>query len=150
MSQQVKPFSLEVVLNFRKRLVDIGQQKFVEAKRIRDTIRQKLTREEEAFGNLCSESERLQAEGITVAELIRYDERINYLQKSIKAIRENLAEKEDIVVIEQKNLAKRSKEHQVMERLKEQQNSDWAEYLNKKEASMLDEITVIRHNSEPL
>lgn len=150
MSRQVKPFTLDVVLNYRKRLEDIAQQRFVEAKRIRETIRQKLISEEDTFSKLCGESERLQAEGITVAELIRYEERINYLQKSIKAIRKTLAEKEEIVATEQKNLARRSKERQVMERLKEQQNSDWSEYLSKKEASMLDEISVIRHNAEPL
>jgi flagellar export protein FliJ len=150
MSRQVKPFTLDVVLNYRKRLEDIAQQRFVEAKRIRETIRQKLISEEDTFSKLCGESERLQAEGITIAELIRYEERINYLQKSIKAIRKTLAEKEEIVATEQKNLARRSKERQVMERLKEQQNSDWSEYLSKKEASMLDEISVIRHNAEPL
>lgn len=150
MSRQVKPFTLDVVLNYRKRLEDIAQQRFVEAKRIRETIRQKLISEEDTFSKLCGESERLQAEGITVAELIRYEERINYLQKSIKAIRKTLAEKEEIVATEQKNLARRSKERQAMERLKEQQNSDWSEYLSKKEASMLDEISVIRHNAEPL
>ena len=150
MNRQVKPFTLDVVLNYRKRLEDIAQQRFVEAKRIRETIRQRLIREEDTFSKLCGESERLQAEGITVAELIRYEERINYLQKSIKAIRKTLAEKEEIVATEQKNLARRSKDRQVMERLKEQQNSDWSEYLSKKEASMLDEISVIRHNAEPL
>jgi flagellar export protein FliJ len=150
MSRQVKPFTLDVVLNYRKRLEDIAQQRFVEAKRIRETIRQKLISEEDTFSKLCAESYRLQAEGITVAELIRYEERINYLQKSVKAIRKTLAEKEEIVATEQKNLARRSKERQVMERLKEQQNSQWGEYLSRKEASMLDEISVIRHNAEPL
>ena len=150
MTQQVKPFTLDVVLNYRKRLEDIARQRFVEAKRIRETIREKLMSEKETFGALCAESEQLQAEGITVAELIRYEERISYLKKSIRAISKTLAEKEEIVAAEQKNLATRSKDRQVMERLKEQQNSDWGEYLNKKEATMLDEIAVIRHNTEPL
>lgn len=146
----MKPFRLDAVLSFRKRLKDIAQQRFVEAKKIRDTILLKLKSEEEGFARLCDESERLQAEGITIAELIRYEERILFMQNSINAIRKTLAEKEEIVVTEQKNLARRSKELQVMERLKEQQNSDWADYLSKKEAAMLDEIAVIRHNAEPL
>lgn len=150
MTQQVKPFTLDVVLNYRKRLEDIARQRFVEAKKIRETIRKKLKSEEETFSELCAESERLQADGITIAELIQYEERIGYLKKSIQAIRKTLAEKEELVAAKQKNLATRSKERQVLERLKEQQNTVWKEYLSKREALMLDEIAVIRHNNEPL
>lgn len=150
MTQQVKPFTLDAVLNYRKRLEDIARQRFVEAERIRETIRKKLMSEQETFGELCAEAELLQAEGITVSELIRYEERISYLKKSIQAIRKTLAEKEEIVAAEKKNLTTRSKGRQVLERLKEQQNTDWGEYLSKKEASMLDEIAVVRHNTDPL
>lgn len=150
MIQKVKPFTLDAVLNYRKRLVDIARQRFSEAEKIRETIRRKLSSEKDNFTRMCHESEQLQAEGITVAELIRYEERINYMQKSIKAIRKTLDEKNEIALAEQQNLVKRSKELQVMERLKGHQNSDWAEYLNKKEAAMLDEIAVIRHNADTL
>jgi len=41
---------------------------------------------------------------------------------------------------------KKAKDRQVMEKLKERQNADWQQYLNKKEAAMLDEIAIIFHN----
>jgi flagellar FliJ protein len=150
MTEQVKPFTLDTVLNYRRRLEDIARIRLVEAKRIRETIQEKLVSEKETFAALCAETEQRQTEGITVAELIRYEERLSYLKKSIRAIKKTLAEKEEIVAAEQKNLSTRCKDRRVMERLKEKQNSDWGEYLNKKEATMLDEIAVIRHSTEAL
>ena len=38
---------------------------------------------------------------------------------------------------------------QIMERLKEHQNSAWRKYLDKKEAAMLDEIAIIKYESTP-
>ena len=144
----MEPFTLQTVLDYRKRLEDIAQQRLIEARKIKQTIKQKLTDEIRALAFFIDESERLQTEGIGIPELIRYEERITNQKYTIQAIEQNLLEKTELVRKEQQNLVQRSKERQTMERLKETQNKAWITYLNKKEAAMLDEIATSRHDSE--
>ena len=52
----MKPFSLQTVLDYRKRLEDIGQHRLVEAKNIEEIIRKKLHDEVNALALFISES----------------------------------------------------------------------------------------------
>lgn len=144
----MKPFSLQTVLDYRKRLEEIAQNRLIEAKKIHEVIRQKLTDETDALTVFIDESARLQMEGIGITELIRHEERITAQKMNIKAIRKNLAEKHQLIQNEQQNLIHRSKERQIMEQLKETQNKAWQGFLDKKEAAMLDEIATTRHDSD--
>ena len=68
------------------------------------------------------------------------------MEKSeLETLKKILIEKEANVLRERENTIKRSKERKVMEKLKEKQNATWQQYLNKKEAALLDEIAVIFH-----
>ncbi|MGB3212382.1 MAG: flagellar export protein FliJ [Desulforhopalus sp.] len=144
----MKPFTLQSVLDYRKRLEDIAQHRLIEAKKIQETIRQRLRDEETTLVLLIEETERLQMEGIGITELIRYEDRITAQKSNIQAIEKNLSEKMKLVHKEQENLVHRSKEKQILERLKETQNKDWQIYLHKKEAAILDEIATTRHESD--
>jgi flagellar FliJ protein len=144
----MKPFALQTVLNYRKRLEDIAQHRLIEAKKVQETIERKLNDEINALAIFIAETEKLQAEGIGITELIRYEESITSQKDNIRAIKKNLTEKCELVQIEQRNLIHRSKEKQIMERLKHTQNKAWQAYLNKKEAAMLDEIATSRHQSD--
>ncbi len=143
----MKPFSLQTVLNHRKRLEDIAQHRFLEAKKTHSIIITKLDEASHALKLFITESAQLQQEGIGITELIRHEERIAAQKQNIQAIKKNLAEKKQLVEKEQQNLLLRSKERQILERLKETQNKAWQAYLNKKEAAMLDEIATTRHES---
>jgi len=143
----MKPFNLQTILDYRHRLEDIAQNRFIEAKNIHAAIQTKLDNEVHLLARFIDECERLQATGIEITELIRYEERITAQKHNILAIKKNLSEKSELVKKEQHNLVHRSKERQIMERLKETQNKAWAVYLNKKEAAMLDEIATTRHQS---
>ncbi len=144
----MKPFSLENVLTYRKRLEDIAQYRFFEAKKVHQQVERKLAEENSILSELSRRSERLQFEGVNITELIRYEERILQVKTNVKAIAKTLAEKAEIVSREHQNLINRANERQIMERLKERQNKAWAAFLNKKETIMLDEIAILRHDSE--
>lgn len=143
----MKPFSLQTVLNHRKRLEDIAQHRFLEAKKTHGIIKTKLDDASHALKDFIVESAQLQQKGIGITELIRHEERIAAQQQNVQAIKKTLAEKTQLVEKEQQNLLLRSKERQIMERLKEKQNKAWQAYLNKQEAAMLDEIATTRHES---
>ena len=144
----MKPFSLQTILDYRKRLEDIAQHRLIEAKKVQKTIEKKLSDETSALTLFINKTEELQTEGIGITELIRYEERIAAQKHNITAIKKNLSEKSELMRKEQYNLAHRCKERQIMERLKETQNKAWKSYLDKKEAAMLDEIATTRHESE--
>ena len=144
----MKPFALENVLAYRKRLEDIAQNRFFEAKKNHQQVEKKMAEENAVLAALTERSERLQSEGIAITELIRYEERILQVKANVRAIAKTLAEKNEIVVQEHHNLINRAKDRQIMERLKTQQNSAWKTFLNKQETAMLDEIAIIHHDSE--
>jgi flagellar FliJ protein len=144
----MKPFTLQTVLDYRKRLEDLAQHRFIEAKKTEESIRKKLNEEIQNLALHIDEIEKLQAEGIGITELIRFEERITAQESNIQAIKKNLAEKSTAVKKEQQNLINRSKERQIMEQLKETQDRAWHVYINKKEAAMLDEIATSRHEPD--
>ncbi len=144
----MKPFTLQPVLDYRKRLEDLAQHRYIDAQKVHETIKQKLRDEVHTLALLIDETQRLQTQGIGITDLIRYEERITAQKTNIRAIEKNLSEKVELVKNEQQNLLHRSKERQIMERLKETQNMAWKGYLNKKEAAMLDEIATTRHESD--
>ncbi|TKB10292.1 flagellar export protein FliJ [Desulforhopalus sp. IMCC35007] len=150
MALQPKPFSLETVLNYRKRLEDLAKNRLYEARNIHAIIQEKLQKEKLALTILIEETAQLQVEGVEIRKLILFEEKITASQKNVIAIEKNLQEKAKIVEQEQTNLLKRSRERQIMDRLKIEQNVSWQRYLDKKEAAMLDEIAIIRHGKDPL
>lgn len=144
----MKPFGLDTVLEHRKQQENIAKNRLFQAKKIRNVIREKLRVEKIHRMELISHAEAKQQEGIEIVTLIRIEDKISALAENIEAIKANLEEKSKTVELEQANLLKRSKERKVLERLKEEQNRNWRNYLNKKEAAMLDEIAIIRHGPE--
>ncbi len=144
----MKPFTLDAVLNFRKRLEEQAQSRLLKARETVARIEENLAREQLLLQEVMVHKEQRQSEGIEIGELIRYEERITFLGTSIEAIRKNLDSKRKVVAKEHENLLKCSKEHQIMKRLKEEKNRAWRDYLNKKEAAMLDEIGVTRYGKD--
>lgn len=142
----MKPFSLHTVLSYRKRLEDIAKNRLFEAQTEKQKVQDKLTEEENGYAHLLVTLERLQTEGIDILDLIRYEDQILFTKNRIISIKKTLSEKIARVANEREHLIQRSKERKIMEKLKEKQNQSWQEYLNKKEAALLDEIAIIFHD----
>ena len=150
MATQPKPFTLDTVLNYRKRLEDVAKNRFFEAKKIHTIIQEKFICEKDNLSAVILECDELQANGVEITKLILFEDKISTSQKNIRAIKKNVQEKFKLVEQEKTNLLQRSREYQVMERLKVEQNASWRQYLDKKEAAMLDEVAVMRHGKNPL
>ena len=142
----MKPFSLDTVLNYRKRLEDIAKNRLFEAQSELHKVQEKLTQEETSYAELIITLERRQTEGMEILDLIRYEDQILFTKNRIIAIKKTLAEKISRVAAEREHLIQRSKERKIMEKLKEKQNASWREHLDKKEAALLDEIAIIFHD----
>jgi len=144
----MKPFGLQTVLDYRKRLEDAAQHKLVEARNVYVQIQKRFQTEERKLRDTLAERQRKEEEGISITELIRYEDHVERLERNLVAIRKTLQEKEHLVREAQAHLMKKAQEKQILEKLKESQNNAWRRYLDKKEALMLDEIAIIRHGRE--
>jgi flagellar export protein FliJ len=143
----MKPFQLDAVLTHRKRMEDIAASRLFNAKRQKKLVQQKLQEQNITLQFLIEKNEELQSNTMPVLDLISYENQIHFLEKNIGEIKKKLHQKTVILQNEQENLITKSKERQIMESLKEQQNRTWKEYLDKKEVSLLDEIATIRHDT---
>lgn len=142
----MKPFSLNVVLNYRQRLKDIARNRFQKAQDQQNIVKNKLESQIAEHLALIETQTRLQVSGIDILEHIRYENRIELLKTKIVELRDQLRKKQEKVVRERAHLMKKSKEHRVLEKLKEKQNTEWQLFLDKKEAAMLDEIAILYRN----
>ncbi len=144
----MKPFALENVLRHRKRQEDLARNRFTEAKEVAEIASRRHREEKAKLVTLLQEIEEIQREGIEITMLIRYQDQVSQLEKNIAAIEKNLKEKENLMRQTQENLLLKTRERQIMDQLKEEQNRAWRKHLEKKEAMMLDEIAVMRHGAE--
>ncbi|MBW2683498.1 MAG: flagellar export protein FliJ [Deltaproteobacteria bacterium] len=143
----MKPFNLDTVLDYRKRLEDIAIHRLAEAKRQEKIIQQKLDEDNRHLAALIKETEQLQNEAISILDLINFENRILFLKKNIHSVKTKLQEKSENRNRMQENLVEKSRNRQILASLKDQQNRSWKKHLDKKEVAMLDEIATIRHHA---
>jgi flagellar FliJ protein len=142
----MKPFALDTVLSYRQRLEDIAKNNLAEARRAEDETQVLLAEQQESYRALVATIERIQQQGVNILELISHEEHLVYIKNGITELEKELKNKREHVVRVRNDLMKKARDRQVMEKLKERQNADWRQFLNKKEAAMLDEIAIIHHN----
>ena len=142
----MKPFTLETVLSYRQRLEDIAKNNLAKARQAEESAQAQLADQQRNYEKLVALIDRVQREGIGISELIHHEDHLTYVKNRIVAIEKDLKKKREHVSRTRQELLRKSRERQVMEKLKERQNSAWKQYLNKKEAAILDEIAIIFHN----
>ncbi|HIP39833.1 MAG TPA: flagellar export protein FliJ [Desulfocapsa sulfexigens] len=140
------PFSLDSVLNFRKRQENLAQEQFVQARIAEESAVKNLENAEIEQGNLIRELDAEQKKGLFVQDLARFEDRIQYGKKQIQLLKKTLQEKNKVTQRKRQRLIEKSREFKTLDSLKEQQNKTWKDYLEKQEAAMLDEIAILHHD----
>ena len=141
-----KPFSLDIVLKVRKRKEDLAQQKFMQALAVQKEVEEKLFTTRIKLQEVIQILEIKQQEGILAVELGRFEESITYAHGEIHSLEQLLHEKKKTSKNKRNQLIKKSRDYKVLQELKERQNKTWKEYIDKKEANMLDEIAILHHD----
>ncbi len=103
---------------------------------------------EEKYFNLVTALAQRQTHGMPVDELIRYEEHILFIKGQMRELEDEIADAEEQVVKARTHVLNKSKEKQIMEKLRDQQNLAWKLHLDKKETAQLDEIAVMRHDKK--
>ncbi len=141
-----KPFSLHSILKFRKRKEDLAQDQFLRARLAVEQARDNLETTKQEINSLTTSLEEKQVTGMLVDDLARYEERIQYTQSHIKQLQDTLARKEILAQKKRLHLLEKAKEHKTLTMLKDQQDAAWKEFIEKKEAAILDEIAILHHD----
>jgi len=141
-----KPFSLDIVLKIRKRKEDLAQQKLMQALSKQKDIEENIKTAQIELLDLTRLLGKKQQQGMLATELSLFEERIDFSNGTIKSLKKMLQEKKKIVANKRKHLIAKSRDHKVLQALKDNQNKTWKQYLDKKEANMLDEIAILHHS----
>jgi flagellar FliJ protein len=141
----MKPFTMHAVLKYRKQLEDIARQRLYQALEEEARMQAALLQIKEELTELYTSLQKDKEQGTTVDRLILFDHRIEVVQELV-AKRQSELEKQQVQVAKNRQqLVKASKDRKIMEKLREQQNAAYAQYQEKKETIMLDEIAVLSY-----
>lgn len=139
----MKPFSLDTVLNHRQRLLNLARGRFAEAQSEYNEVKAQVEQCVAERGGLIDTLAEIQRSGIDIDEHIRYVNRIDLLKTELERLHRRLRKKHDIVLRERAHLLQKSKEHRVLERLKQRQDAQWQQFLDRNEAKLLDEVAIL-------
>ena len=141
----MKPFTLSTVLKYRQQLEDTAVIKLTEAQHELEKKKSVLAKVDEEYANLLQTYNRYKQRGISIADLLHYENRLVFLkEKRIEFSREVELAKEKVERKRQIVVAK-SKDKKALEQLKTRQDTAWQHHIDKKETAYLDEISVIAH-----
>jgi flagellar FliJ protein len=141
-----KPFTLETILKHRKRQENLAQERLVQAQLAFNRAVETMDEVKRDLTGLILLLEKKQLEGIYAKDLEQFEERILYCREQLVLQKKNVSEKQKILENRRLMLLNRSRDHKALDTLKEKQNLAWRTYLDKKEAAMLDEIAILRHD----
>ena len=136
---------MESVLRYRKQLEDDARQKLFASLEQEGKIHTSLIRAEERLTSLHSAFTLEKQEGTTVDRLILYENRILVEQEKTAQLHKELADQKKVVARKRRQLVQASQDKKALEKLKERQNLSYKQYKDKQEATMLDEIAVLRY-----
>jgi flagellar protein FliJ len=139
----MKPFSLDTVLNHRKRLLNMARGRFAEAQSEYNEVKSRVEQCVAERSGLIDTLTEIQRSGIDIEEHIRYTNRIDLLKTEHERLQRHLQKKHEIVLRERTHLLQKSKEHRVLEKLKQRQDATWRQFLDRNEAKLIDEVAIL-------
>jgi len=145
----VKPFQFQSVLNYRRRLEDKARKNLMRVLREEEEI---LARRKQAAAELDELYNRQlirRQEGVTIDHFLQTDARKAVIREQLNLCDEQLAKVREKVRLRRNGLLKAGQDKRALEKLKEKQNRAYRQYLQKKEAILLDETAILFHGREP-
>ena len=136
---------MEPVLRYRKQLEDEARQKLFQSLEEEAAAGKALMAARNKLRNLYEQLAAERSLGTTVDRLQLFENSIPLEQKKIQRLEEELEKKKEAAARRRRHLLQASQEKKALEKLKERQNRQYTQYLEKREAAMLDEIAVLRH-----
>ncbi|MBM9602973.1 flagellar export protein FliJ [Desulfopila inferna] len=144
----MKPFSLTAVLQYRRQLEDSAATRLVHAQLELQAKQQEYDELVDRYTKLLARLDQLQDGGITVEDLLQYENHLSWLKGQQKKVADELHSATVKVSQKRRLVVDRRRDKKILEKLKDKQNREWRQYLEKKEAAQLDEIAVLAHDRD--
>lgn len=142
-------FKLQAVLNYRQSLEDQAQQVLAASLQKQSDLKSQLREQKKRLQRHDRELKIRQVDGLTVAEIDLYESQIQHCRRLIEDILAHLQQLDQRIILERNELLNAARERQVLEKLKDKQETAYQQELSRKERAMLDEISLRNkgHNS---
>ncbi len=141
----MKPFQFQSVLNYRRRIEDNARKNLTLVQREEEALLKKKHQAVEELETLYKNQRDQQAVGTTVDQLIMAEARIAVIRDQLTTSEQELEKVREKVQRRRNGLLKAGQDKRALEKLKEKQNIAYKNFLDKKEAVMLDEIAILFH-----
>ncbi len=138
----MKKFKLQSVLNYRQSLEDQAQQVLTVSLQRKSDLEAELLRQQELLQQHDAELKERQQDGLTIAEMEMFEVPIQHGRRLIEQLQSDLARLERQIIDEREELLRVARDKQVMEKLKDKQETEYHKELNRKEREILDEISL--------
>ncbi|MBN1957457.1 MAG: flagellar export protein FliJ [Desulfuromonadales bacterium] len=135
-------FKLQAVLNYRQSLEDQAQQALTASLKLRGELDAQREQQSLALRDYDAQLKARQREGLSVAEMELFEAQIEHCRRLMKDIGAQLDLLDERIVEERESLLKVARDRQVLEKLKDKQESEYRLELSRKERVMLDEISL--------
>ncbi|MDX9835469.1 MAG: flagellar export protein FliJ [Desulfobulbus sp.] len=139
----MKPFALGTVLKYRKQLEDAAHQELRRALQAEARLLETLQRVQTDLSDLYAGLNRDHVQGTTADQLLLYEHCLALVREQEQRRLKDVARQRQQVEQKRQLLVKTSTDRKILEKLSEQQNSAYRQYLDRKETKMLDEIATL-------
>lgn len=146
----MKPFALDTVLRYRQQLEDSAVTKLIEAQKAMELKKANLHQADIEYQDTLRNYGKLQRLGIGIDDLLRYETRLEWLQRKKKKLSDELHSAQLKVERRRQIVVAKSRDKKVLDQLKEKQNTAWKKYQDKKETAQLDEMAILGHERKQL
>jgi len=137
-----KKFKLQSVLNYRQSLEDQAQQILTASLQRKSDLEVELQRQQESLNQHDAELKERQRDGLTIAEMELFEVPIQHCRRLIDQLQRDMIQLERQIIGEREELLNVARDRQVMEKLKDKQEAEYLQELNRKEREILDEISL--------
>lgn len=139
----MKPFTLDVVLDYRKRTEDEIQREMVSIRASRDALVLERENEEMELARLIDEMGDAKCQDIVVSDLILYEACIRRKKRDIVDIGKKISEVEARIRRQEKKLVKARQDRRALEIVRDNRENEEMQRRKQAEERFLDEVGVI-------
>lgn len=137
-----RKFKLQSVLNYRQSLEDLAQQALAVSLQRKSDLEAELQCQQSKLQQHDVELKQRQQDGLSVAEIDLFETQIQHCRRMITQLQQELDSLERQIVGERQELISMARDRQVMEKLKDKQETEYRKELSRKEREILDEISL--------
>jgi flagellar FliJ protein len=144
-----KKFKLQSVLNYRSILEEQAQQALALSQQQQQELIAALAAQQQELNDQDHELKKRQEQGLTIAEIDIYESRIKHCRQRSVQLQAQLAMHEKKIVKQREMLLSAARDRQVMDTLKERQETEFRREQERKERIQLDEISLRNKGTTP-